>query len=452
MSEAAPSGAPARDAPRYHAGGAAHPDLLRIGRIPVSFFLVSVMFFAAGVSALPFIAANIADYFYQLYPLALVHTFTLGWITATIMGVMYRYVPALTRRPIRWPRMAYLQLALFAIGTSGMVAHFLIGVWLGLWLAAIFVVLSILMFAANIVPCLWRDLGRGVAETGMFLAIVFLILAATLGLLLGMDKTYDFLGGDVLTNISAHAHLAAAGWVTLSICAVSYRMIPAFVLPKVTLPPAATWQLYALAAGVAGLAASLLLGLGGVEWWAAIIALSLLAYVAIMVRLVRTRRMPLDWTPRHALAGIAWLLVAIVLGLALSVTGAQSEVGARIADAYGVIGLLGWISNFIMGMSYQLFAGFAARARGGRGWAPVTIAELSVARPRPFVFVVFNGGLALMAGGFLAGALAIIQIGAVAITAAGLVYAAATLWTLSYAFRRSLPPAARASSLRILPS
>jgi hypothetical protein len=43
------------------------------------------------------------------------------------------------------------------------------------------------------------------------------------------------------------------------------------------------------------------------------------------------------------------------------------------------------------------------------------------------------------------------QIGAASIAVAGLVYASATLWTLSYAYRRALPRAAK-TPLRILPS
>jgi len=67
--------------------------------ISASFFALSVFSFACGVSALPFIVPRAAEFFYQAIPLAITHIFTLGWITAAIMGVMYRYVPALTRSP-----------------------------------------------------------------------------------------------------------------------------------------------------------------------------------------------------------------------------------------------------------------------------------------------------------------------------------------------------------------
>jgi hypothetical protein len=437
--------------PRYHQGGAAHPDLQRVGRIPIAFFVVAVLFFAVGLVELCFSVRQIAIYFYQLVPLAVVHTFTLGWITGAIMGVMYRYVPALTRRPLRWPRMAWMQLILFVLGSSGMVAHFEIGIWFGLWLAAIVMAASILMFAANLMPCLWAETGRGVAETGMFLSISFLVAAAILGTMLGIDKSYNFLGGSALTNLSGHVHLAAVGWVTLSICAVSYRMLPAFMLPTVTIPRSAIWQVYALAAALVGLVVSVMFGFRGEMIWGLAIAAAMGWYIAIIARMVRTRRMPLDWTQAHAMAGLVSLAATLALGLTLIAIGVTSRAGARIATTYGVMGLLGFFSNFIIGMSYQLFPGFVTRARQSLGWKPATIAELSIRRPRPFVFMMFNGGVLMMAAGFVAGEFPVALAGAVVAAAGGLVYCAAILWTLGFAFRGALPRSAARTSLRVIP-
>jgi hypothetical protein len=410
-----------------------------------------VLFFALGVSVLPFAVSRIDQYFYQAIPLAVVHVFTLGWITAVIMGVMYRYVPALTRTALPSPRLAWIQLALYVIGAFGMITHFAIGIWPGLWLAAIIVFVSILMFAWNILPGVTRHVGRGVAETGMFLSVCFLIAAALLGTLLGLDKTYDFLGGSLLTNLAAHVHLAAVGWVTLSICAVSYRMLPAFLLPTIQLPAAAKWQIYALAMTVVGLVASLLMRSGMASIFAIAISLTMVWYLLILGRMVRTRRMPFDWTTLHALAGVIGLAMAAGLGIALSLAGADSALGARLTPAYGTMGLLGFFSNFIVGMSYQLFPGFVAWARTSAKRAGVTTAEISITRTRLFVFLTLNGGVLLLAGGFVENAVHIAELGAAMAAVAGLVYSSATLWTLSFAFRESNPRGAQETTLRILP-
>jgi hypothetical protein len=381
----------------------------------------------------------------------LVHTFTLGWITASIMGVMYRYVPSLTRHPLAYPRIAMWQLVVFIIGTVGIISHFANGIWAGTWFSAGILIVSIAMFAANMIPCLFAQLGRGVAETGMFLSTCFLLVAASIAFVLSLDKTYNFLGGDVLTNLASHVHFAAIGWVTLTICAVSYRMLPAFSLPKIHLPKIAIWQLSALAAATIALGVTLLLGWGGEIFWSLAIAAALVAYMITIARLVRSRRMPIDFTARHAIAGIVWLVLAIIWGLELAAVGPQGMEGNRIAAAYGTMGLLGWVSNFIIGMSYQLFPGFVAHARTAAGFRAVTIAELSIKRPRWMVFVAYNAGVAILVVGFMFSSVGLAQIGALGIALGGLVYSATTLWSLSFAYRKAVPGAANAP-LRVLPS
>lgn len=422
---------------------------LRLARLPIHFFTAAVTFFGFGVVITPGVVSDLVDFFYHPWLLAVTHTFTLGWITATIMGVMYRYVPALSKTPLRFPRLAPVQFALFVVGVAGMVAHFVIGIWSGLWSAAAVVVLSIFLFAANMIPCLAPARNRGVAESGMLLSILFLLAAAVLGLFLGLDKTFNFLGGNLITNLAGHAHLAALGWVSLTICAVSYRMIPAFLLPEVQLPHGAMWQLYGLAVAVAGLAVALLSG-GRTSFWSVAVVCGLLSYVAVLVHLVRSRRMPIDWTVRHALAGVVWLIVSAGLGLSLIVIDPGDALGNRVAGAYGTLGLLGWVTNFIVGMSYQLFPGFVAGIRTAAGWPPLTIAELSLPRYRPFVFFALNSGDFLLASGLLTAQVALARLGASTIAIGSVVYVGVMLWTLSFAYRRAVPTAAN-NPLRVLP-
>ncbi|HEY6395749.1 MAG TPA: hypothetical protein VIX12_10055 [Candidatus Binataceae bacterium] len=428
---------------------AAPPTL--VARLPIHFFAIATVFFCAGTLATPYVVSDLVVFFYQPRVLALTHTFTLGWITATIMGVMYRYVPALTRHPLPYPRLATAQLALFLIGVIGLIAHMALNSWVGTWFSAGVLVISVLMFAGNLSACLMPKFGAGVAESGMMIAILFLLTAAVLGLLMALDKTFNFLPGSVLTNIAGHADFAAIGWVTLTICAASYRFLPAFLLPKLELPRAAIWQLYGLAIGVVALGVTLIARAPGAVLWTALIEVSLISYIVTIGRLIRSRRMPFDWTARHAIAGIAWLVIAGILGMQLAWIGASSEVGNRLAGAYGALGLVGWITNFIIGMSYHLFPGFVARARAVLQWPACTVSELSVARPRPFVFFALNAGILILASGLIAASTMIAAFGAIAIAAGALVYCPMTWWTLSYAYRRGVPVAAK-TEFRIIPN
>ena len=416
-------------------------DSIRIARLPIHFFTAAVILFGLGVAAAPWVVDDLVDFFYQPRILAVTHTFTLGWISSAIMGVMYRVVPALTKRPLRFSRLARWQFWLFLIGATGLIAHMLIGEWAPTWMSAAVIVLSAAFFALNMLYCLGPAWRQSAAETGMCMSVLFLLVAASLGMVLALDKSLGFLPGSVLSNLASHAHLAALGWVSLTICAVSYRMAPAFLLSELTLPRVAMWQLYSLATGVAGLGLSLLGWIPGASIWSVAIMLALLAYIAVLQSLVRNRRIPIDWTMRHALVGIVCLVLSVGLGFWLLWIDPGSAIGNRVAGAYGVLGLLGWVTNFIIGMSYKLFPGFVVGVRERRGWPKLAIAELSLLRCRPLVFFLMNAGVLTLAGGLITAQVAVARLGALVIALGGLIYVAVMARTLSYAYRSSVPRA-----------
>jgi hypothetical protein len=160
--------------------------------------------------------------------------------------------------------------------------------------------------------------------------------------------------------------------------------------------------------------------------------------------------MPIDWTMRHALAGVAYLVLTAGLGLSLTWIEAGTALGNGVAGAYGVLGLLGWVSNFIVGMSYQLFPGFIAGLRVTAGWPRLSIADLAFPRFRAFVFFLLNAGVLLLAGALIVSELILARLGAVSIAFGGLVYVTVMARTLSYAYRPSVPPTA-SDPLRVLP-
>lgn len=152
--------------------------------------------------------------------------------------------------------------------------------------------------------------------------------------------------------------------------------------------------------------------------------------------------MAIDWGLGHALAGMLWLIVALVLGQAVTWYGGWSVEGAPFAGALATAALLGWAGNFIIGMSYQLFPGFVARARAALQFPALTIAELSAPRSRPLTLLGFNAGLIAIVVAFVFRAPTLGAAGGWLVLGAVVPYAASTCWTLSYAYRPSAPPAA----------
>jgi hypothetical protein len=69
----------------------------------------------------------------------------------------------------------------------------------------------------------------------------------------------------------------------------------------------------------------------------------------------------------------------------------------------------------------------------------VRAAELSTSEHRPFIFIAYNLGVAMITVGLIAGSVALAIAGAASVGAAGIVYCAMTLWTLSFAYRSTRP-------------
>jgi hypothetical protein len=354
--------------------------------------LAGVSFVAAWMLAYA-AAPELCEFFYQPRVLAIVHTLTLGWISLTIIGVLYQFVPALTKHAVTWPAGAALQVALFAAGSFGMIVSF----WFG-WLAtaawsASSVFAATLLFTAQLAPGLARAPRLDATVIGVLCALVYFTLTALLGMLYAWDKVYALLGGSVLSNVAGHAHLGLAGWITLMICAVSYRVVTAFLLPTEPVPVAARHQVIALAVVVPLLSAMLLLR----SRWAAAPALAgcgaLIWYAMILAGIARTRRLPVDWWLRHVIAALAHLFAALLCGMLLFVIDAESSLGSRLAGVYGLLLLVGWISNYIVGIGSRMAPGLM-----GLGAAPLLSGRIAAA-----VFVLLNAGIAAVAASLLAG-------------------------------------------------
>jgi hypothetical protein len=138
-------------------------------------------------------------------------------------------------------------------------------------------------------------------------------------------------------------------------------MVAAFTLPEEVLPGPARRQIIGFSLVVPALVAALLWRSWIVMPLACFTVASLLWYVSIILRLLRRRRMPIDWSMRHVQAAMLHLGAAMLCGLTFVFgVDAGSALGTHLAVAYGVFALLGWVSNFILGMGSRLAPGLTA--------------------------------------------------------------------------------------------
>jgi hypothetical protein len=202
-----------------------------------------------------------------------------------------------------------------------------------------------------------------------------MLLAALLGVALAVNKTHPFLAVSQLDGVLAHAHLAGLGWGVMMVMGAGYRLLPMMLpaaLPRGVGPLAAT-ALTQL--GVCLLVAARMVALpGAIRTVAALTsATGVVLFLTQVIWMLRHPRPAPAAQPRpdlgvgHALQALAWLAISTVLGVWLAFAPA-SEATLAGALAYGVLALVGFLAQIVVGVASRLVPlyawlwGFADRA------------------------------------------------------------------------------------------
>lgn len=335
-------------------------------------------------------------FFYHPRMVAVVHLVTLGWLTGSILGAFYVVAPLALRLPMPVGVVDWTAFVAFVLGTVGMVGHFWIGEYVGMIWAAGPVIGAIAWVAVRA----WRGL-RGAAvpfpiKLHVALAFANILGAGLLGATIGVARTRDAAWFSPLAATYAHAHLAAVGWVAMMVVGLAYRLIP-MMLPA-QMPSG--WRLgrsaVLIEAGLIVLVVALIRPSAAVPVGAGLIVAGLASFVVEMRGVLRHRMprpaaLPLrDWSTWQAHAALFWMVVAAVLGVALSI-GVRSEWTVPLMWTYGVAGLIGFLAQIVTGIQGRLvplYAWYRAFTLGG-GAPPARGAnELPSAR---FAAIIFGG-------------------------------------------------------------
>ncbi len=303
--------------------------------------------------------AAVAGFFYHAWMLALVHLVTLGWITFSILGAIYIVGPLALRTEMPVRRSDYVAYAMAVIGLTGMVGHFWIQEYGGMAWSAGTIAGGVAFMTCRIAAAAWRARIQPAVKLHLVLACANFWIAASMGLLIAIDKVAHILPGYVLSNVFAHAHLAAIGWATMMVVGVGYRLLPMIFPSKMP----AGWTIYAsailLETGVLGLFAALLTS----SAWAIAFGLAIAAglatfggHIVWMLRRLAARppgaRGP-DFAVLHAAAAGTSLAAAVAIGLTLLVAPPSVRM-LHAAAAYGVLGLVGFLAQMVVAMEARL--------------------------------------------------------------------------------------------------
>ena len=328
-------------------------------RLPVlyiSFAHASLLLAAAVVASDP---VSVTGYFYHPLMLGVVHLITLGWISGSILGVIFIVGPLALRMPMPVGRLDYWAFAFYAIGVSGIVSHFWLEEYSGMAWSAALVVIAVGQVTGRVLRQLVRAQIPLAVRLHIGLACINFLVAGTLGVVIGADREVEVLAGAAISNVYAHAHLAGVGWATLMVVGVGYRLLP-MVLPA-AMPEGVrvVASVVLVQVGVLGLFLTLLLG-GQASIVSALLTVAGIATFLANATWMRRHPRPApparprpDWGVLHALQALVYLFIAVGIGLVLVMTPTATWT-ARLAMAYGTVALVGFLAQIVIGMEHRI--------------------------------------------------------------------------------------------------
>jgi len=368
--------------------------------LPGEHFAAALVFLALGAAGLIAVAPELASGFYSSQRvIGVAHLFTLGWITTSIMGALYQFLPVALGEPIRSVRIAHATFWLYVPGLAAFIAGLLTGASAVMLIGAVLFGTGVLLFAGNLGATLRRSTKRDVTWWALTAAAVFLVITLALGVALAGNLRWGYLGAARFGAVGVHLHVAIAGWVLLVMVGVAHRLLPMFLLSHGAGEGFAKAAVALLAAG-AGVLAFLHHAPPLVSRWipGVLLAGGLLCFLEQARRFYRRRHRPaLDPGMRLAAAGLGLLGTAIAFAGPV-VVGVAS---APVSTAYILAVVLG-ISLFIAAHYYKIVPFLVWYHRFG---------PLAGKRPVPKVSELYASRTATIAG-------ALLLLGAIGLTAA----------------------------------
>ena len=323
---------------------------------------------------------SLAGFFYHPRMIAVVHLVTLGWITGTILGMLYVVLPLALRSPLPARRPDHWAFWAFAVGEAGMVSHFWLASPAGMVWSAGLVVAALGWVGWRVLGALRRAPIPLEHRLPFLLSFANLILAGALGMLIGVDRSTDVVPGFVLAHVAAHAHLAALGWAMLMILGAGYRLLPMVLPAAMPTGGSVLATVVVTEAGVLALAAALFTGSALTPLAALVLVAGVGLFFGHLTWMRRRPKPPPRDLPRPDLGrahiGLSFLYLLLAIGLGAAVLlWPRSPHRVALLTAYGATLLVGFLSQIIVGFSVRLlplFTWMRDFAAGGFDRVPVS--------------------------------------------------------------------------------
>jgi hypothetical protein len=379
----------------------------------VSLLALASLAWLAGCAALVAAADDLArGLWYTPEALLAVHLVGLGFLTTAIAGALLHLAPNMSDRRPPGGALAGLVIWTGALVLAGGLSR---GVPAAEAAGGALLSAGIAWLLVGVVAIVRGRRGSWPEPlAGLAAASLWLVGVLALGLLMIAERRWGFLGVDRTRLIGAHATMATLGWAGALILAMATRMGPMMLIAPVRRVALARAALAGWHLGVALLTGGLLIGsrplaLAG----AATLALAVAAFGAYLLDAARRRRRRPPPSVQHLVAGLAALLAAAGLVLALP-AGRAGPVALLLA----LIGFAGGVTAghvLIMAPTMCWVARFGGLRRAGG--APPPVAHLAPPLLGWCEGLAFAVGTSLLAAGVLSASSPLTLAGALALTA-----------------------------------
>ncbi len=336
--------------------------------LPLSLLTFGLVNFLVLNGLLVVFLPQVAEYWFR-NPIALLatHLFTLGFVTAVIMGAMYQLVPVMLETRLWSQGLGYVQATAYVVGVYTLLVGFSLLSASALIFGGSLVWISMVLFLVNIGTTMRKASQWHHGATFLVFSLSYLFAVCTMGVVMAYNIHTGILGATTRGHLSMHAVLGFGGWFTLTIMGMAYRLIPLFTLAHHK-PGRQTWAALSLTnIGIIGLGIShhnaaaqevkfVFLGIA---------ATGMLIFLNEMRQIIRSRpRKVLDLSMRFAVVALLFLIIALLAAAVYVIVPEQYLIPAH-GTGLLYLGALGWVSLMVVGHMYKIVPFLVWTARYG---------------------------------------------------------------------------------------
>jgi len=398
-------------------------------KVVLPFYVYAAVAFLAATLLLLVAAPAFGRHYFHPHVIAVTHIMALGWGTMIILGASHQLVPVLIEGKLYSSTLAYISFVLAGIGIPLLVyAFYHFDMNFMARRGGELVVSGVVVYLVNMGVSMSRSKSENVHAVFVFTAGLWLLITTIIGLLLVYNFSTRIFAEDSLYYLSLHAHLGIVGWFLLLVIGVGSRLIPMFLISKYSNARLLWWIYVLVNTGLLSFAVLFFAVLPVYYFMLPVLtiatALVLFGYYCRKSYRQRIRRQVDEQVKISVLSVIMMLLPVVLLGIIIAALWLTGE-NPRLVIAYGFTVFFGWITAIILGMTFKTLPFIVwnkvYHKRAGTGQAP-NPKDLFSSRVFNVMAVVYLAGFVLFITGVLLSVIFVLQVGALLLLLAAVLY------------------------------